>query len=81
MLKQKEKFQGTDRKILRRKHTLHHRTRQKVQNIMKIKTSTSRFVTKSVSKRNRNLSYKSSLGNHLGKPNVDLRQQTKTEMF
>jgi hypothetical protein len=80
-MKPKEKFQGKDRTILRKKHILHQRIRQKVKNSMRENTYKSIFVTKSLSDRNRNLSYTGSIGNHVGKRKIDLRQQVKTEMF
>ena len=44
---------------------------------MKENAYTSRFVSRRLSKRNRDLSHTSSSGNHAGKRNIDLRQQAK----
>jgi len=44
---------------------------------MKENAYTSRFMTKRLSERNKDLSYISSSGNHVGKWNIDLRQQVK----
>jgi hypothetical protein len=44
---------------------------------MKENAYTSRFETKRLSERNRDLSYINSAGNHVGKRNIDLWQQVK----